>query len=84
MITTLFSRLLFLICILGGCDSMHMCPNGNCYVEEDKCDGYNDCRDSTDEIKCRWHNNCRNSTDKVCRGHKRKHNSKHFIAFCTL
>ena len=65
MITTLFSRLLFLICILGGCDSMHMCPNGNCYVEEDKCDGFKDCGDSTEDA------------DEVCHGHT----SRHFLTF---
>ena len=36
-----------------------MCDNGDCYYESDKCDGYNDCGDNSDEEGCGMSNEMR-------------------------
>ena len=32
--------------------SQFQCQNGNCIIDNWQCDGYNDCRDNSDEIGC--------------------------------
>ena len=36
-----------------------ICDNGNCYYESNKCDGYNDCGDNSDEEGCGMSNEMR-------------------------
>ena len=57
-----------------GCRFSLVCPNGKCFFETKRCNGYDDCGDMSDEcgFDCHWQFHCDNNTclsfDRFCDG----------------